>query len=331
MTSTRFQHPLASICLLAWLSSPVQGQTLELAAIPEALPLAQRQALHQKRMELLRRWEDFLDRKARFKREFQGTQEGTPPAEAAAKRKAILKAEADAIVDEADAFNGADLLTAIDTALAAIQQRLPQTRKELEQLTPQLLGFQASVDEWLGLADDAKEKARHSAREQVATLLLEMIGMKKESEIKLDEKALKKIDGLLRKRVFMDDRFAQVVTTERLLSLRTDLDVINLLKHVQSTLVISSAMKSRDREEVAKAVLKGIEIVGRDPRITLLIADGEITIDAAYGWLAHRVAGERVNQLLSLGERRFQAAKGLTALYKKDIETRKALLAARPK
>jgi hypothetical protein len=331
MITMCFRHVLARAFPLAALVAPVQAQTLALALVPVALPRTQRVALNQKRTELLRRWEESLAKKSAFKREFKGTQDGTPRAEVAERRKAILKAEADAIVDDADAFNGPALLTAIDTALVDIQQRLPKTRKELEQLTPQLLGFQAAVDEWLGLADDARNMARHSAKEQVTTLLLEMVGVKKESEIQLDEKALKKIDTLLRKRVFLDDHFAQVITTERLVSLRTDRDVINILKAVQAALVLHSAWDTRDREEVEKAVLKGIEVVSRDPRITLLIADGEITIDAAYGWLAHKVAEDRVNQLLNLGDTRFEAVRVLTALYNKDIDTRKALLAARPK
>jgi hypothetical protein len=41
---------------------------------------------------------------------------------------------------------------------------------------------------------------------------------------------------------------------------------------------------------VLKSVLQGIEIAGKNPAITLLIADGEITIDAACGWLAHKEA-----------------------------------------
>jgi hypothetical protein len=167
--------------------------------------------------------------------------------------------------------------------------------------------------------------------ENTATVLLDMLAYRNEAQTKLDEESLKRINAILRKRVFMDDLYAQVLTTERLDSLETDADVLNLVKRVKAALVLGSAIESKDREEALKSVLKGIEIAGKNPAITLLIADGEITIDAACGWLADNEAIDRVNQLLSLGEAQFDAVKVLTALYKKDIDNRKTLIAARPK
>jgi vacuolar-type H+-ATPase subunit I/STV1 len=219
----------------------------------------------------------------------------------------------------------------IDAELDTINNRIAKTRSELEKLAPQLQGLQASIDEWMDLANDARDKARETAQETVATVLLEKLAMRNEAATKLDEESLTRINAILRKRVFMNDLYAQVLTTEKLASLKTDLDVINLLKGVQTSLALGSAIESKEREEVMKAVLEGIGIVNKDPAISLLIADGELTIDAAYGWLAHKEARDRVNQLLSLGEEQFRAVKGLTTLYKKDIDNRKKLIAARPK
>ena len=224
-----------------------------------------------------------------------------------------------------------ELAAAIDTELSVINNRVSKTRNELETLTPHLLGFQASVDEWVNLADEAREKARHTAKETVVTLLLEKLSLNNEAEVKLDENALRRINVLLRKQVFMDDLYAQVLTVKKLQSLKTDLAVINLLKTIQATLVLHSAIESEHREETLKALLKGIEIACQDPRVALLVADGEITIDAAYGWLAYKYAGDRVNQLLDLGEARFKSVKVLTTLYKTDIDNRKTLLATRGK
>ena len=128
----------------------------------------------------------------------------------------------------------------------------------------------------------------------------------------------------------MNDLYAQVLTVESLDSLETDADVLNLLKRVKGALVLNSAIESKDREEVLKSVLQGIEIAGKNPAITLLIADGEITIDTACGWLAHKEARDRVNQLLNLGGAQFDAVKVLTALQKKDINNRKKLIATLP-
>jgi hypothetical protein len=47
--------------------------------------------------------------------------------------------------------------------------------------------------------------------------------------------------------------------------------------------------------------------------------------------LSYKYAGDRVNQLLDLGEAQFKSVKVLTSMYKTDVDSRKTLLAARRK
>jgi molecular chaperone GrpE (heat shock protein) len=305
-------------------------QSYALTPVPDVLPAKQNAALklhYSKLSEIKVALNSQIDQ---FTAKCSSVPEGSALENECAQEQSKLQVAKAKYKKDADTYER-ELVVAIDIELQAISNRIPKTRSELEKLTLQLQGFQASVDEWTNLAADARDKARQTAMENTATVLLDMLAYRNEAQTKLDEESLKRINAILRKRVFMDDLYAQVLTTERLDSLETDADVLNLVKRVKAALVLGSAIESKDREEALKSVLKGIEIAGKNPAITLLIADGEITIDAACGWLADNEAIDRVNQLLSLGEAQFDAVKVLTALYKKDIDNRKTLIAARPK
>jgi hypothetical protein len=319
-----------NLAVLLVIFSCLSQRSYALTAVPDGLPAKQNAALKLRYSKLSEMKVTLNSRIDQFTAKCGRVPEGSALEKECTREQADLRVAKANYKKDADAYEG-ELKVAIDAELQAITSRVPKTRNELERLTAQLQGFQASVDEWTNLADDARKKARQTAMENVAAVLLEMLASRNEAETNLDEESLQRINAILRKRVFMDDLYAQVLTAERLDSLKSDADVLDLLKRVQATLVLDSAIESNDREEVLKSVLKGIEIVSKNPGITLLIADGEIAIDAACGWLAHKEALDRVNQLLSLGDQRFNAVKGLTALYKKDIDNRKKLIEGRPK
>jgi hypothetical protein len=301
-----------------------------LSEVPAGLPPAVTAALQRQHLKVMKQREALNLRISKFETTCINVVVGSRKERECEVEQGTIKIEKMHYKTQSDAYE-LERTVAIDNEVKSISNRLAKTKKRLEELTGTLLGFQDSVDEWVNLANDARDKARHTALETTAKVLLEGLKTGKEAEVKLDEKALKRINLIMRKRVFMDDLFAKVVTTERLASLKTDLDTIKLLKDVQHGLILGTAMTSKDREEVMKGVLAGIELVNHDPRIALLIADGEITIDAAYGWLAHKLASDRINQLVSLGNARFNEVKGLTSFYKEDVDKRKALLAARTK
>jgi len=317
------------VAILLALSSFLPVQSYALALVPDGLPATQNAAFKRRYSQLAQLKVTLNSQIDLFMAKCRSVPENSPMVDQCREEEAGLEVAKGHYKKDADAYEH-ELAAAIETELAVINNRIPQSRKALERLTPQLRGFQASLDEWTTLADDARIKARKTALETVASVLLEKLSMRHAEETQLNEESLKRINRLLRKRVFMDDLYRQVLTVEKLESLKTGGAVIELLKNVDRTLTLAGAVQSRDREEVLKTILMGIEIVNKDPRISLLIADGELTIDAAYGWLAHKEARDRLNQLLNLGEEQFKAVNELTALYKRDIDNRKRLLAAHP-
>jgi hypothetical protein len=270
--------------------------------VPNGLPGKQTAAFKLRAQQLAQVKTDLNLRIERFEQTCASVVQGSSLEAACTRDQADIRAAKAAYHQQEDTFD-LDLEAAIKEELKVINNRIPKTRKELQNLTPQLLGFQDSVDEWLNKSEQARNTARNTVKESVVTLLLKKLSVAKKSEIKLDEGALSRINILLRKRVFIDDLYAQVLTLDNLRSLKTDLSVIRLLQRVQAAMVIHDAVESGDREETLRALLKVIEIACQDPKVTLLIVDGELAIDAAYGWLAHEYAA---NDLIQNGHRQPQ-------------------------
>jgi hypothetical protein len=132
----------------------------------------------------------------------------------------------------------------------------------------------------------------------------------------------------------LDDICAEVLTSENLASLKTDADVIKVLQKADKALTTGDIIKelqSDNREELLRGILELISIVSRKSAYGKLISGGKMSIDAAYGWVAHSEAKNRVNQLLSLSETQYKSVKKLTDLYKSEIDYRRTLPATIPK
>ena len=221
------------------------------------------------------------------------------------------------------------LSSEIQTKLSMIDQRIPNTRSQIEKYAERLKDFQESLDEWSALPSEARKKALEAAKETLATALLEGLTSRKEKAIELNEDALHNIKNLLRKRVQIDDLYAQVLTDREIDMLKTDRDILGLLNVVKDGLGATGKMPIKDREAAATVLLKTIGIVNTathgQPEIGLLIADGELAIADVYAWKAGVEARARIEQLLQLSDQRLVALKSLTNLYKVDIDNRNAL------
>lgn len=77
---------------------------LDIPSVPATLSGAQIQTFESRRAALVKRWTAFERAQAEFRITYAGTKEGTARAAAAEARKAELKAEADAIVEDVDTF-----------------------------------------------------------------------------------------------------------------------------------------------------------------------------------------------------------------------------------
>jgi hypothetical protein len=150
--------------LLCWLllifPSQLRAQALALPTVPSTLPATQRQAFETKRQELLSRWDSFLQKKAAFASEFQGVKVDDPRAGEAATRKAALKAEADAIVDEADIFTDRLSLTA---SIQALDVQIAETQKQLRGL-----GFTRAVPDFSWFAGQSELARQHMISQLVS-------------------------------------------------------------------------------------------------------------------------------------------------------------------
>src|SRR6266404_2561510 len=293
--------------------------------VPDGLTKDQKAEFMPHYLEFKRQYDELAERTKQFNATYKNILEDSPLLTEGKRQQALLNTDIANYKQGAKQYE-ADLAAAVKTQLEALDKQIPKTKEQLAKATQQLQGFKESADEWITLAEEARKTARESAKNTLATVLLEKLAVNNESERALDEDSLKRINALLRDRVFMDDLYAQVLTARKLDALKTEGTFINILKDVKGTLDVSN-VNVRDREGILTAVLKGIELVNKDPKVALLIADGEIAIDSAYGWLAAKEARERVNQLLNLSGDALKGVTAISKLYETEVKNRRSLIA----
>ena len=337
-------------CLLAAVLA-IQAQQLTLAPVPDRLPAPVRQALEEKRDELEARWASYEKKKADLQAEFKGIKKGDDRIPMIQKRMAAIKAEGDMVVDEADAYHekirilvghsdidariakleltlkGAELKRALQGELEESVRRLEAAREKIKTSTVRLKGYPEAIEEWSALTDKAAEEARHAAWDAALTVLLERGAMKNEAAIEADLAILNRISKEYRS-VFAGKAVAPVVAEN-----------LAHLENWKQFWTLAGASKDaafalhdlHDREKVLSVILRTIAMANqatfRDPRISLLIADGELVIANIYLVAAKATAHARVNQILDVEAGELKGLTSLTRHYKADIDRKNRLRA----
>ncbi|MBI3079360.1 MAG: hypothetical protein HYY85_20610 [Deltaproteobacteria bacterium] len=235
--------------------------------------------------------------------------------------------------------NRKERLEKIDAELVVVGQRIERTRREIERYSARLKDYQASLEEWAKLPLDARDKARHAAKEAAATVLLEKLAQRKEQAVALNEDALARVPTSywqhLRELPFTELVRRQKTLYDSVRSAKTEADVIAALSVFKDGVAALPAVPPREREEALTVILKVIGAVNstaiRNPAIGLLIADGELVIADLYAWMGGLEARRRINELLNLGDDHLKAIAALTTQYKSDIDARSRLAGERAK
>lgn len=215
---------------------------------------------------------------------------------------------------------------AVEAEIKARSARAERTMQELKKVSIRLQGYQGAVAEWSTLAADARASAQKQAMLTVATVLTEGLLSSNQNQTKLNEDARQRIDALIERGILGQPWISQIPAMRadvvaRLASMRNDQDVLRLLATINQALQAAPNPNDPDVTRAAVIALRCLDVVNRDPRITMLISVGEVWIDAAYGWLAGGMAKQRIEQVLALDEQDLRAVGQLTALYKADINT----------
>jgi hypothetical protein len=337
-------------CLIAALVA-LQAQELKLAPVPGQLSAPVQTVLQETRDELAVRWAAYEKKKADLQAEFKGVKKGDERIPMIRKRMAAIKAEGDAVVDDADAYNekvrillgrsdieariatleltlkGEELKKALQGEFDETSRRLEATRENIKTSTARLKGYPEAIEEWSALSDKAAKEAYIAAADTVLTVLLEKGAMKNHEEIKDDLAVLDRISKLYRS-VFAGKAVAPVVA-ENLAHLETWKQYWMLANASKDAAFAIHEL--HDREKVLSVILKTIamanQVTYRDPRISLLISDGELVIADIYLVAAKATAHARVNQILEVEAGELKGLTSLTRRYKADIDLRNRLRA----
>ncbi len=316
---------LPAVLLISLLLAHVSAQASPCScSLPQALSVSQRMQFQQQCQTLARGAEALDLRINQFNAKCASVEEKSPLIAECENEEAKLNVEKAEHRTAVVAYQS-DLERAINGLLANLDIKIAMTKKRLQSLPRGLDGFQAAADDWIKLGEKAREKARHSAKAAAISVFFVKLAEYPKKEIALDEASLRKIKDLRLKRVFMDDLYAEVFTTQHLDKIKTYEHGLETLETIYKIEQVKQADELKDREEVLTNILKGIEVINHNPEISLLIADGELVTDGVYGWLTYGEAKRRVNQLLDLRDDQLAALKSVTGLYERQIKAKKLL------
>jgi hypothetical protein len=328
-----------------------QAEELKLAPVPAQVRASVKQALQDRRDDLEARWAAYLKKKADFQSEFKGIKKDDPRIVMVQKRMAAIKLEGDNVVDDADAYNekvqfllghsaidariaelevtlkGEELRKALQKELDEMSRRLEATRENIKTSAVRLKGYPEAIEEWSALNDKAVKEAYVAAADATLTLFLEKKAMKNEAAIEADLDVLSRIAKEYRS-VFAGKAVAPVVA-ENLAHLETWKQVWMVASATKDAAF--AVHELHDREKYLSVILKTIamanQVTFRDPRISLLISDGELVIADVYLVAAKATAHARINQILEVEAGELKGLTSLTRHYKADIDRRNRLRA----
>jgi hypothetical protein len=344
----------ARLLLVVLLPLLLPAQELKLALVPDGLPALKKEALTEKRDELTSRWARYTQKKEDLRAEFKGITKDDPRAPEVRRRMAAIKAEGDAVVDDADAYNdkirallshseidariaktkaelrGPELTQALQAELDATTKRLEATKALILKSNARLQGYPEAIEEWSKMSDKAVEEAHHAAVEAAATLALEKLSVDNEKLIEADVDVLTRVATFYRS--IPDMRNIAPIVWDNLSRLERNKDILELAKATKDALFAGKAIhEGLDYEKTCSVLLKTLGMLNsatvRDPRIGLLIADGELVIADVYLGAVKVVAHQRVNQILEVETGELKGLTSLTALYRADIDRRNRLRA----
>ncbi|MBI3845293.1 MAG: hypothetical protein HY292_11725 [Planctomycetes bacterium] len=217
-----------------------------------------------------------------------------------------------------------DLEAALNRAIAETEECMVATRKRLGETSQEMQDYSKAMEEWGTISDDAREAAHTSAIHALTTTLAAGLATTVDASIARHEDALTRVDGLMKRKILPQALLAKApelrtAIEAHLTSLKTGADVVRLFEVLAKAPEAVSLAEEDDREAFRRELLVAIEVLSPNPAIHVLVASGDVWVDAAYGWFTPYVAKARVDQLCALENSQLVAIQSLSQLYKEDV------------
>ncbi len=207
--------------------------------------------------------------------------------------------------------------------MKALGERMKETRRKLSEIAKgnQQERMEADLKEWAELGAGARKEALNDAKDAVISLALQSLEIRNQKAVRLTREQRILVRRLAKEHgsVF---NLIRASASHRLAELKTDAELLEDLTDLYTAMDLSSSvfLNPNEREEVLSAIAKILGVFVKDPRLGLVLTDVGISTAAIYGWTKGFLSKRRVEQLLSLSERRLHEVEALTALYKRQVE-----------
>ena len=281
-----------------------------------SLPESQRDNFQQTRRKLIDRWSTFLQHKADFVSEYQGTEPGTARATEAERRKAELTDEANKIVDDADTFTQTLGLT---LKIESIDLQIKETEKQMAGL-----GFKQRAEDFEQIADTSAEAMTH-LKARLLSRIQELVTDKATDAMQehflaavqnLKPKQVKGMLAAMEKAGVTDPYFLEWLRSFQPNKPRARLVadakiVIKFLKANQDLAEASEKLDAGTVDADQDAALTLLSLVIDNPCLTELKAAGGGTYDVGEAWFYIAVLDMSNDELSSITDRQLSLQKVL--------------------
>jgi hypothetical protein len=220
-----------------------------------------------------------------------------------------------------------DQLQAIDNNMRAMAARIAADRRAIKRWQGELPEYQRSLDEWIGMDEDARAVTRASARDAIiGAFLTRLQALARENgEIAQDEsRALWEAyeTTLLASSQFQELLREQGVAAAIIVKWKSRKQMLEAFEGVQKALTVSKDLRKQLWEAALIEVLKlGLH----DPKLAVLADDIDFTATAITGNAIAWTARGAVERLLILGDQRLSALAALTKSYREHIDHQRKL------
>jgi hypothetical protein len=263
--------------------------------------------------------------------------EGSSAERTCAHQEKQIRGDLDRHDKDVAAFNQ-HLVSDYDSQSVLVSSRMAATAARMKVANTSSEDWQADTQEWMNMSAKARRNAQISATLEAFGLVADAAALDAHQSIAFSEDSIGRFEKWYASynQALPASQRATVLTRIRLLKSREqDAELLSLICQLVSTEISPKLAMDDDHYweatgEAAVGTLRMAQaVMNTDPRIKLIVAATQMSLDVSYGWTAVLLSRKRTEQLIALQDDNLKAINALSRLYIDDVKKLKELKTAR--
>jgi len=263
--------------------------------------------------------------------------EGSSAERVCAEQEQQLRGDLDSQDKEVAAFNR-QLASAYDSQAIVVSNRMAATSARMKAANNSSEDWQADMQEWMDMGANARRSAQVSATIESFGLIADAVALDAHESLAFSEDSIGRFEkwyASYNLALPASQRDTVLARIRLLKSRKQDAELLSLIlqlvgAHISPQQAIADDHYWEATGEVAVGTLRLAQtVMNTDPRIRLIVAATQMSLDVGYGWTAILISNKRATQLIALQDDNLRAINALSHLYIDDVKKLKQIKAAR--